>query len=153
MKIKDYSNELLDLAHDLATRLLQAFVNSTTNIPFPRASQKTQDIFYFNHFSMIFKVNLKYGLPQNTFNHTCTSGAGSLLLEFGLLSRLTGDPIYEIVARKAIDVLYEKRDNLTGLFGNEIHVRTGEWLSVQCGLGAGLDSYFEYLIKVIKNLE
>ena len=87
-------------------------------------------------------------MPLNTFNHTCTSGAGSLLLEFGLLSRLVDDPIYEIVARKAIEALYDKRDNITGLFGNEIHVKTGEWLSLQCGLGAGLDSYYEYLMKV-----
>ncbi len=93
-------------------------------------------------------MNLKYGVPQNTFNHTCTSGAGSLLLEFGLLSRLIDDPIYETVARKAIDVLYDKRDNFTGLFGNEINIQTGEWLGVLCGLGAGLDSYYEYLLKV-----
>ena len=50
-----------------------------------------------------------------------------------------------------MESLYEKRDNLTGLFANEIHVRTGEWLSLQCGLGAGLDSYYEYLLKVDKD--
>ena len=39
MKIKDYSSELLHLAHDLASRLLQAFVDtSETNLPFPRVS-------------------------------------------------------------------------------------------------------------------
>ena len=43
---------------------------------------------------------------------------------------------------------FDERDNLTGLFGNEINIQTGEWLGVLCGLGAGLDSYYEYLLKV-----
>jgi hypothetical protein len=34
-----------------------------------------------------------------------------------------------------VESLYEKRDNVTGLFANEINVRTGEWLSLQSGLG------------------
>jgi hypothetical protein len=33
---EDYDNELLSLAHDLATRLLPAFENTATGIPFPR---------------------------------------------------------------------------------------------------------------------
>lgn len=36
------------------------------------------------------RVNLKYGLPEDGRTTTCTAGAGSLLLEFILLSRLTG---------------------------------------------------------------
>ena len=69
-----YSTQLLDLAHDLATRLLPAFEQSKTGLPFPR-------------------VNLKSGVPRDCewcHTHTCTAGAGSLLLEFGILSRLTG---------------------------------------------------------------
>jgi mannosidase alpha-like ER degradation enhancer 1 len=117
-------------------------------------------------------VNLLTGVPANTFNHTCTSGAGSLLLEFGMLryfepiecvlfyptiktltcfysaSRLTGDATYENHARRAIETLYNKRDSSTGLLADEINVKTGEWLSSLCGLGAGLDSYYEYLLKV-----
>lgn len=33
-----YDNELLHLAHDLAVRLLPAFENTTTGIPYPRVS-------------------------------------------------------------------------------------------------------------------
>ena len=40
---------------------------------------------------------------------TCTAGGGSLLLEFSLLSRLLGDPIYEIYARRAVAGLYSRR--------------------------------------------
>jgi len=50
-------------------------------------------------------------------NETCTAGAGTLLLEFGLLSRLLGDPVYEGFARRAINQLWSLRSNVTGLFG------------------------------------
>jgi ER degradation enhancer, mannosidase alpha-like 1 len=65
-----------------------------------------------------------------------------------MLSALLNDSIYERVARRAIDSLFEKRSNTTGLFGNELNTRTGEWLGTMSGLGAGLDSFFEYLLKV-----
>lgn len=38
---KDYDNELLHLAHDLAVRLLPAFENTSTGIPYPRVSVMT----------------------------------------------------------------------------------------------------------------
>jgi len=128
MTLENYDNELLHLAHDLAARLLQTFVNDGTDLPYPR-------------------VNLRNGVPQNTFNYTCTSGAGSLLLEFGVLSALIKDPVYEKVARRSIESLFSRRDKNTGLLGNEIHVLSGEWLGFTCGLGAGLDSFYEYLMK------
>ena len=40
MRIDDYDNELLYLAHDLAARLLPAFENTATGIPYPRVSFK-----------------------------------------------------------------------------------------------------------------
>ena len=93
------------------------------------------------------KINLKYGIPKDSFNHTCTSGAGTLILEFGMLSILLDEPEYEKVARKAIDSIYSRRHNVTGLYGNELNIHTGNWLGIMSGLGAGLDSYFEYLLK------
>lgn len=39
-------------------------------------------------------------LPEET-RVTCTACAGTLLLEFGALSRLTGNPVYEERARQA----------------------------------------------------
>ena len=38
MKISNYNNELLNLANDLGTRLLYAFDNQKTRLPFPRVS-------------------------------------------------------------------------------------------------------------------
>ena len=130
MNLPNYDNELLNLAHDLGVRLLMAFENKNTPLPYPR-------------------VNLKRGVPQTFLNNTCTSGAGTLLLEFGMLGVLLNDPIYEQVARKAMRSIFDKRSNQTGLLGNELNVNTGEWTGVMSGLGAGVDSYFEYLLKVL----
>lgn len=129
MKIQDYDNEFLNLAHDLAVRLLSAFNNDYNILPYPR-------------------VNLKFGIPLNSFNHTCTSGAGSLILEFGTLSYLLNDPIYEKVARIVSETIFLKRSPTTGLLGNELNIKTGNWQGFMSGLGAGIDSYFEYLLKV-----
>lgn len=44
MTIKDYDNELLHMAHDLAVRLLPAFENTKTGIPYPRVSEPTATV-------------------------------------------------------------------------------------------------------------
>ncbi|KAL1130052.1 hypothetical protein AAG570_012995 [Ranatra chinensis] len=124
-----YEGQLLQLAHDLACRLLPAFETSSTGIPYPR-------------------VNLRYGLPnKDQSSETCPAGAGSLLLEMGILSRLLGDPVYEGYARRAIRALWKHRSQLTGLLGNAIDVDSGKWIGRLSGLGAGLDSFYEYLFK------
>ncbi|KAM6980058.1 ER degradation-enhancing alpha-mannosidase-like protein 1 [Aplochiton taeniatus] len=124
----DYDDELLHLAHDLAVRLLPAFENTGTGIPYPR-------------------VNLKNGVPADSINETCTAGAGSLLVEFGILSRLIGDSTFEWVARRAVRALWKLRSNETGLLGNVVNIQTGQWVGKQSGLGAGMDSFYEYLLK------
>jgi mannosidase alpha-like ER degradation enhancer 1 len=87
-------------------------------------------------------VNLKHGVPSDSFNHTCTSGAGTLILEFGMLSLLLNDSIYENSARKAIQSIYSKRNNLTGLYGNELNIHTGQWLGIMSGLGNNKNTFF-----------
>ncbi|XP_078342728.1 ER degradation-enhancing alpha-mannosidase-like protein 1 isoform X2 [Oculina patagonica] len=124
----DYDNELLVLAHDVANRLLAAFEDSATQIPYPR-------------------INLLYGQPSTFYKDTCTAGAGTMLLEFGILSRLLGDPVFENLARKAVAALWKHRSVETGLLGNVINVETGDWTGKMSGLGAGLDSFYEYLLK------
>lgn len=72
-----------------------------------------------NVFMFIFvQVNLKKGVPPDSINETCTAGAGSLLVEFGMLSRLIGDSTFEWVARRAVRALWNLRSNETGLLGN-----------------------------------
>lgn len=128
-----YKDELLHLARDLANRLLPAFTESGTGIPYPR-------------------VNLRHGrrsVPSAAARsvETCTAGAGSLVVEFGLLSRLLKDPVYEDHARKASRTLWNLRSKTTGLLGNVINAESGQWVGRLSGLGAGLDSFYEYLLK------
>ncbi|VDO62313.1 unnamed protein product [Heligmosomoides polygyrus] len=130
----EYDGELLTLAHDLASRLLPAFEGTRTGIPYPR-------------------VNLKHGVLPGTVEETCTAGAGSLLVEFGILSRLLGDeascvPLsYERTARRINEELWRLRDKNTGLPGNLINIQTGQWVGHLSGVGAGLDSFYEYFLK------
>ena len=63
------------------------------------------------------QVNLCDGVPANGALETCTAGAGTLTVEFGVLSRLLGDPVYENLARKAVRVLWDHRHPHTGLLG------------------------------------
>jgi hypothetical protein len=42
-------------------------------------------------------VNLRNGVPVDETSITCTAGVGTFILEFGTLSRLTGDPLFEEV--------------------------------------------------------
>uniref|UniRef100_A0A6G1SF64 alpha-1,2-Mannosidase n=2 Tax=Aceria tosichella TaxID=561515 RepID=A0A6G1SF64_9ACAR len=125
-----YNSELLDLAEDLGRRLLPAF-DTKTGIPHSR-------------------VNLKHGLESNDLRsalETCTACAGSLILEFATLSRLTGDGIFEEKARGALDALWKHRHRSTDLVGTVINIDTGDWVRRESGVGAGSDSYYEYLLK------
>jgi mannosidase alpha-like ER degradation enhancer 1 len=64
-----------------------------------------------------------------------------------LLSRLSGDPKFEIAARKAFMAVWERRSSLN-LIGNTINVMTGHWFAPgQSGIGAGIDSLYEYALK------
>ncbi|KAB5594202.1 Alpha mannosidase-like protein [Ceratobasidium theobromae] len=123
-----YNNELLDLAYDLGKRLLPAF-KTRTGIPYAR-------------------TNLRHGVPRGETVETCTAGAGSLLLEFTTLSRWSGDPEFEKVARKAFFAIWNRRSGL-GLIPNTINIASGSWLQPEiAGIGAGIDSFYEYALKM-----
>ena len=53
----NYNNELLHLAHDLATRLLPAFENTTTGLPHPRVSKTQMRGILYNIVMMIQSSN------------------------------------------------------------------------------------------------
>lgn len=91
-------------------------------------------------------INFRYGVPENETPITCTAGVGTYIVEFGTLSRLTGDPIFEEVALNALEALQRHRSKI-GLLGNHINVQDGKWTATDAGIGAGVDSYFEYLVK------
>lgn len=61
-------------------------------------------------------VNLLYGVPVNETPVTCTAGVSTFIIEFGALSRLTGDPVFENVAMRALKSLWKARSEI-GLVG------------------------------------
>lgn len=60
---------------------------------------------------------------------TGTAGAGSLIIEFGVLSRLTGDSRFERAAYKAFFAVWNRRSDI-GLVGNSINSWTGVGMHV-----------------------
>ncbi|KAK9881411.1 hypothetical protein WA026_016301 [Henosepilachna vigintioctopunctata] len=125
-----YNGELLEMAKDVGYRLLPAF-NTTTGIPYAR-------------------VNLLYGIKSDRLEaapETCTACAGSMILEMAALSRLTGEPIFEDKAQKAMDELWKMRHRSSDLMGSVLNVHSGDWVRRDSGVGAGIDSYYEYCLK------
>ncbi|XP_067564032.1 ER degradation-enhancing alpha-mannosidase-like protein 2 isoform X6 [Pseudorca crassidens] len=120
------SGPLLRMAEEAARKLLPAF-QTPTGMPYGT-------------------VNLLHGVNPGETPVTCTAGIGTFIVEFATLSSLTGDPVFEDVARVALMRLWESRSDI-GLVGNHIDVLTGKWVAQDAGIGAGVDSYFEYLVK------
>lgn len=114
----------LRLAEDLGRRLLPVFDTPTG---MPRRY-----------------VNLRTGTTRDSANNPAE--IGTALLEFGTLSKLTGNPIYYEKAKKALVALYNRRSTI-GLVGTRINVETGEWIERTSHVGGMIDSYYEYLLK------
>ncbi|WP_242112102.1 glycoside hydrolase family 47 protein [Luteimonas aquatica] len=116
---------LLELAEDLGRRLLPVF-DSPTGLPYTHVNLRTG------------KTSGKVSNPAET---------GTLLLEFGMLGKLTGKPEFYDKAKRALVETYERRARDTGLVGAAIDVETGQWTDTDAHIGGGIDSYYEYLYK------
>lgn len=57
-------------------------------------------------------VNLLHGVNPGETPVTCTAGIGTFIVEFATLSHLTGDPVFEDVARKALKALWKNRSDI-----------------------------------------
>ena len=115
---------LLTLAEDLGNRLLPVF-DSATGIPYRY-------------------VNLKTGKVRG--NVTNPAEAGTLLIEFGTLARLTHRQIFYDKAKRALVEIYQRRSPI-GLVGTWIDVDTGQWTDADSHISGAIDSYYEYLLK------
>jgi mannosidase alpha-like ER degradation enhancer 2 len=115
---------LLRLAEDLGNRLLPVF-ESPTGIPYRY-------------------VNLKTGKVRGEV--TNPAEAGTLLIEFGTLAKLTRRPIFYDKAKRALVETYKRRSPI-GLIGTRINVETGQWTNTDSHISAEIDSYYEYLLK------
>ncbi len=120
----DGDKRFLTLAVDLANRLMPAF-NSTTGMPYRY-------------------VHLQTGKVRDSINNPAE--IGTLMMEFGQLSKLTGDKKYYDAAKKAIMAVYERRSKID-LPGETIDINTGKWVRTASHVSGYIDSYFEYLYK------
>lgn len=114
----------LDLAEDLGKRLLPIY-NSPTGMPYRY-------------------VHLQTGMVRDAVNNPAEIGTS--LLEFGTLSKLTGNPIYYEKSKRALVELFKRRSKI-GLVGTWINVETGAWTDAASHIGGAIDSYYEYLFK------
>ena len=114
---------LLDLAHDLASRLLPAFTKSPTGMPYRF-------------------VNLKTGAVRDPVSFPAE--IGTYIPEWGTLSRAVNDTRFYDVPKRAMKALFDRRSKLD-LVADTINVETGAWQSRRATIGPPSDSYFEYL--------
>jgi len=120
----DGDKKFLELAEDLGNRLLPAF-DSPTGMPYTF-------------------VNLKTGKTSGEV--TNPAEIGTLIIEFGTLSKLTKNPVYFDKAKRALTEVYKRRSKI-GLVGTFINVNTGEWTNKSSHISGCIDSYYEYLLK------
>jgi mannosyl-oligosaccharide alpha-1,2-mannosidase len=119
--VKD--KKLLSLAVDITDRLMPAFA-SPTGLPYQY-------------------VNLHTGAVSG--NTPPLAEIGTNILEFGVLSQLTGDPKYLNAAKKAYQVTMAKKSSLN-LLGTYLNVETGDWTdSTDQAPNPPVDSFYEYL--------
>ena len=89
-------------------------------------------------------VNLRTGEVRGPV--TNPAEVGTLILEFGAVSRLTGDPVFYDTAKRAVVELFERRSAID-LVGQAIDVETGAWVDSTSHISGRIDSYYEYLLK------
>ncbi len=120
----DGDPRFLELAKDLGDRLMPVFDNPT-GIPYRL-------------------VNLRTGEISGNVTNPCE--VGSMLLEYGMLSKLTGDSKYYDLCKRGIKAVYDRRGT-TGLVGSGINCDTGEWTDTSTHISGGIDAFYEYLLK------
>lgn len=120
----DGDEKFLNLAIDLTERLMPVF-NSPTGMPYRYVNLKTSEV---------------RGEVSNP------AEIGTLLLEYGILTRYTGSSKYYDAAKNAILQVYKRLSDI-GLVGTTINIETGEWIDKTCHISGMIDSYYEYLLK------
>ena len=114
---------LLDNARKIADILLPCFTQSPTGMPYRRVNPST---------------------GQVTGNINVLAEIGTIIAEFGTLSRIVRDDRYYTAAKKALKAVYDRRSPLD-LVGAEIDIETGEWTDATSEVDPPVDSFFEYL--------
>ncbi|KAK8294213.1 hypothetical protein V6Z11_D06G240700 [Gossypium hirsutum] len=119
----------LEIAKNLADRLLSAFTSSPTPIPY----------------SDVLLKNSSAHPASNLLSST--SEVSTLQLEFNYLSAISGDPKYKTEGMKVF-AHFKTLPKVEGLVPIYISPHSGEFIGQEIRLGSRGDSYYEYLIKV-----
>lgn len=130
-----YDGQLLRLALDLATRLLPAF-DTPFGIPYPRVNLRHGTAIYSQPHTTVDPAQCaaaEVPIPYRETTETCAAGAGSLVLEFTTLSRLSGDPRFEQAAHRAFFAIWHRKSELD-LVGSGVDSVTGQWVSPITGV-------------------
>lgn len=114
---------LLRQARRIADVLLPCFEGSPTGIPYRFVNPRTGEV-----------SGVTNPLAE----------VGTIIAEFGTLSRLTGDPKYYRAAKKAMEAVIDRRSELD-LLGTQINVETGQWTNGTATIHPPVDSFFEYV--------
>ena len=114
---------LLEKARDIADVLLPAFERSPTGAPYRFVVPST-------------------GQLSGTQN--VLAEIGTIIAEFGTLSRLVHDDRYYNAAKRAQKAVFDRRSALD-LVGTALDIETGAWLDNTASVNPPVDSFFEYL--------
>ncbi|HEU4426518.1 MAG TPA: glycoside hydrolase family 47 protein, partial [Pilimelia sp.] len=114
---------LLAKAKEIADILLPAFERSPTGAPYRFVTPSTGEVSGAENF---------------------LAEIGTIITEFGTLSRLVGDNRYYLAAKKAMQAVYDRRSSLN-LVGTTLNIETGAWVNNVASIHPPVDSYFEYL--------
>src|SRR5436305_7134754 len=115
--------ELLEIAREIADILLPAFDRSPTGAPYRFVVPSTGEI----------------SGTQNVL-----AEIGTIIAEFGTLSRLVHDDRYYNAAKKAQKAVFDRRSALD-LVGTTLDIETGAWINNTASVNPPVDSFFEYL--------
>lgn len=125
----EYDGILLDLARDIADRLLPAYLTST-GLPLAR-------------------INLRHKFktvkPESNLENNVAAMA-SPMFEFTMLSYLTNDEKYAAVTGYAINKTWSLRSDID-LLPMSFNPETAQCYSPFTGIGASIDSFYEYALK------
>ena len=114
---------LLELAHDLASRMQPCF-DTPTGMPMRY-------------------VDLRTGKTRDPQSFPAEIGGG-MAPEYVTLSRLTGEKRFGEAAVAAMLALHARRSK-AGFVADTIDVTTGQWMTARATIGPPVDSYYEYL--------
>ncbi|KAJ7596035.1 glycoside hydrolase family 47 protein [Mycena floridula] len=117
---------LIQKSQELADKMSFAWVNETQNVPFGF-------------------LDFADNTPQIQTSNIAE--AGTLVLEWSTLSKLTGIDKYRNLTERSVRQIASLADPLPGLAAQGIDPSTGQFVGGYVTWGGGSDSYFEYLIK------